>query len=395
MVVHNDNIRILYFIGSLQSGGKERRLIELLTYLKNKGGYELKLVLTKEEIHYPAFLQLGIPYQVLNKNWKRGDLSIFSQFYQVCQQFQPNLVHTWGRIQSLYSLPAVIAQQIPLINSQITTAPMTMARLSPFTLLDKLLFHFSAVVLSNSKAGLACFRPPASKSQVIYNGINPQRLCNLPAVSQVKSQYQINTRFAVVMAASFTQYKDYDKFFDLAERVTKIRSDVTFIGVGRYDQDSPFYARMLQLKRNNPRILFPGRIEAVEALVNACDIGILFSTNGEGISNSILEYMALGKPVIADDNRGNSEIVQNQKNGFLVTHQSTAEIASQLISLLDDREKYLAFAAASKKIIAESFALESMGLAFEQVYLSALQARFISLVSADYPVLSRTKAINE
>jgi hypothetical protein len=45
-------MRILFFTESLRSGGKERRLLELIRYLNGKPGYELLLVLTEEEIHY-------------------------------------------------------------------------------------------------------------------------------------------------------------------------------------------------------------------------------------------------------------------------------------------------------------------------------------------------------
>ena len=53
-------MKILFFIGSLRSGGKERRLVELLSYLKNKGGYEMKLVLNYNDIAYQKFNTLGI-----------------------------------------------------------------------------------------------------------------------------------------------------------------------------------------------------------------------------------------------------------------------------------------------------------------------------------------------
>jgi glycosyltransferase involved in cell wall biosynthesis len=387
MIVNNHKTRILYFIGGLTAGGKERRLIELLTYLKAKGGFEIMLVLTKEEIHYPAFHALGIPYQVIKKSWKRYDLTIFYKFYKICRQFQPDLIHSWGRMQSLYSLPAVLAYRIPLINSQITTAPPAVYKKSAVSLLDKILFNFSTVILSNSKAGIAAFNPPAKKSYVIYNGMNPKRFMNLPPAAAIKEKYKIGTPTAVVMAASFTDNKDYDTFFNVAEHITRLRDDITFIGVGRYDQDNPKYERILRLSNNNPRIIFPGRINDVEALVNACDIGVLFSQDihGEGLSNSILEYMALGKPVIANDSGGTKEIVHHNKNGYLITNQTVEEIADLILSLVIDTEKYRAFGAASRNIIKETFALETMGFSFEQVYRAGMPYKTRKVIPAPYP----------
>ena len=54
----------------------------------------------------------------------------------------------------------------------------------------------------------------------------------------------------------------------------------------------------------------------VESIVNTFTIGVLNSASihGEGISNSITEYMALGKPVIATDCGGNRELVEDGEN---------------------------------------------------------------------------------
>jgi glycosyltransferase involved in cell wall biosynthesis len=372
----------------LSSGGKERRLIELLTYLKAKGSYELMLVLTNGEIHFPAFSQLEIPYQVIKKSWDKNDPTIFYKFYKICQEFQPDLIHSWGRIQSFYTLPAVIFSGIPLINSQIASAPpANVYKRSVFPILDKIIFNFSTVILSNSKAGIEAFNPPCGKSHVIYNGINPKRFLHLPAADQIKAKYKISTPLTVIMAASFSDNKDYDTFFHVADKITKVRDDITFIGAGRYNKDYPKYKRISALSSNNPRILFPGRINDVEALVNACDIGVLFSQDihGEGLSNSILEYMALGKPVIANDSGGTKEIVHHNKNGYLITNQTVDEIAQLILDLLDDKEKYQAFATANKNIIEEMFALDKMGKSFEQIYQTALCYKTSELVAAGYP----------
>ncbi|RZJ91250.1 MAG: group 1 glycosyl transferase, partial [Chryseobacterium sp.] len=53
--------RLLVFIGNLRAGGKERRLVELLNYLSKRDTLEIMVVMTKNEIHYPEFLDLNIP----------------------------------------------------------------------------------------------------------------------------------------------------------------------------------------------------------------------------------------------------------------------------------------------------------------------------------------------
>lgn len=366
--------KVLFIIGSLRVGGRERRLVELLKYLVQRGDTELLLVMTKNAIDFPDFYNLNIPYLILPKSHKKNDISLFLKFYRICKKFEPDIIHAWGRIQAFYTLPVVCLQKVPLINSQIANAPPTKALFSD-NLIDRINFYFSNTILSNSRAGIEVYDPPKGKSLVIYNGVDLKRFDNLPEVASVKQKYGITTPYAIVMAASFSKNKDYDLFFKVAEQTTSLRDDITFIGVGGTLGET--YPRMLQLSHQHPRILFPGQINEVEALINACDIGILFSkkeVHGEGISNAILEYMSLAKPVIANDSGGTKEIVINNKNGYLITTQSVAEISNMIIDLLDDKEKYLSFATYSRSIIESAFRLESMGKAFEQVYQTALKA---------------------
>ena len=87
----------------------------------------------------------------------------------------------------------------------------------------------------------------------------------------------------------------------------------------------------VELSSQDDRIHFKGRINDVEALVNVCTIGVLFSVDGEGFSNAIMEYTALGKPVIANNAGGTKELVRHNENGYLFIKQSEEEIVSLII----------------------------------------------------------------
>lgn len=369
----NKKIRILVFIGNIASGGKERRLIELLTYLKDNNDFEFMVILTSNIIHYPDFFKLNIPYYTLPKLWEKNDFTVFYQFYKLCEQYQPDIIHAWGRMQTFYAIPAVIKQDITLVNSQITSAPPKTSSWSLTKLIDRINFRFSKIVLSNSLAGISAYNPPAHKSKVIYNGINLDRFLNLPDVASIKAKYGINTQYAVLMSASFSPNKDHKLFLKIAKKITKIRDDITFIGVGSHDHTQAF-KRLKKRSAKHPRILFPGRINDVEALIHACTIGVLFSNrsvHGEGISNSVMEYMSLSKPVIANDAGGTREIVHHNKNGYLVDNHTEDEIAELILDLINDEQKRESFGAKSKEIILETFSLEKMGKAFELVYKEA------------------------
>jgi glycosyltransferase involved in cell wall biosynthesis len=375
MILNKQRNRILFFIGSFKGGGKERRLVELLSYLTRKDNYEIMVVVTDPDVDFPAFHNLRVLYKIIPKKWKRGDLTIFFKFYKLCRQFKPHLIHTWGRIQSFYALPAVIGQRIPLLNGQITSAPPNADRWSINKIIDRINFKFSTVILSNSRAGIDAYKPPLRKIKIIYNGISLNRFENLPTPDQVRSKYGITTPFAVVMVATFSTNKDYKTFFSIAEKITTVRDDITFIAVGDSCRFKNVFKPFRELVDRNPRIVLTGRITDVEAVVNSCTVGVLFSNvakHGEGISNSIIEYMSLARPVMANDAGGTREIVHHNVNGYLVTHQTENEIAALITELIDNPEKCSAFGKAGRKIIEEEFLIEKMGKAFEQTYEDVL-----------------------
>lgn len=372
MSVNFQKMRIVFFIGHLAVGGKERRFLELLTYLKRKGDYDILVLFAHHEIHFPEFYNLNIPYKLISKGRKKIGLSRFIELYKICKQYNPDIIHIWGQMQTFYALPVVIGQQIPLVNSQITSAPAKHKRSLTFKLINWLNFHYSKVILANSKAGLASVSPPEGKRKVIYNGINLNRFKNLPDPGQVKKEYGITTPYTVVMVASYSPTKDYSLFFRVAQVVTNLRNDITFLGVGGNQFRYSNYNRLVELSAQNDKILFKGMVREVEALVNCCSIGVLFSVDGEGFSNSIMEYMALGKPVIANNAGGTKELVRHNENGYLIGKESAEEIAELIIGLIDDQEKYKLFSATSRRIIEESFSIEKMGKAFEQVYNEAI-----------------------
>jgi len=364
--------RILIFIGGLRAGGKERRLIELLTYLKARNLFEILVVMTKTEIHYTEFFNLNIEYKIINKKLKKKDLMVFWQFYKICRQYNPHIIHSWGRMQSLYTIPAIIGQNKTLVNSQITGAPTRLNSWTVNRLIDVINFRFSKVVLANSKKGFEIFKPPLSKRKLILNGINLARFENLPPVDEMKKKYGIITSHVVIMVASFSPAKDYNLFINVALKVTGIRDDVSFIGVGGYDKNDLEYRRICKLSAEHPRIRLQGEIQDAEALVNACSIGVLFSTNGEGTSNAILEYMALGKPVIATNAGGTGELIRNGENGYLIGEETVDEISDFILELIDDTEKARLFGAISKKRIRDEFSIDTMGKEFVAVYNDAL-----------------------
>lgn len=360
-------MKILFFIESLRSGGKERRLLELIKYLNEQHDYEIILVLTEEEIHYKYAFDLIGDIKILKRKYLKKDPTIFIRFYRICIDFKPDIIHTWGSMLAFYALPVSWLMKIPHINGHIADSPVNLRRSGFNYNVIRIGFRISDVIIANSFAGLESYNVKGEKCQVIYNGVDLKRFANLESRIDVRNKYGIRTHYAVIMVASFTPVKKYDQFLDVAEVVNSLRTDVTFIGVGDTTADKHEFERIRRRASGLRNILLLPKLDSVENLINACEIGTLF-TKSEGISNAILECMACGLPVIASDAGGTREIIDDRVNGFLIKDESKDQIAHLMINLLDNKFYRNSIGGEAKAAIANKFSIEKMGRQFEDLY---------------------------
>lgn len=352
-------MRVLFFIESLGPGGKERRLTELIYDLVKNHQYECELILTKNEVHYTKLNQVSIKPIVLPRKYKK-DISLFFKFYKAAKQFKPDVIHVWGNLVATYALPSKIFLGIPLINSQITDAP----NISKLKFNYRFNFYFSDRIIANSKTGLSRYGIDAKKGIVIYNGFDFERISKLTDKQSTKDKYQISTDKCVAMVATFSDSKDYNTYVSAALQLLQGHSDLTFLCVGSGD----FTKHQNNIpEKYKSKVIFTGSVKDVESLMNICDVGVLTSF-GEGISNSILEFMALSKPVIATNLGGNPELVEDKKSGYLIPVSSVNDLVNYLDVLLNDEKQRLQMGKQGQQIVKEKFGMQRMTNEFINVY---------------------------
>jgi glycosyltransferase involved in cell wall biosynthesis len=350
-------MRIVQFIDTLRSGGKERQLVELLKGLTKTPGIECELIVMSDSIHYAYLNELGVPIHSLLRRTKK-DLTVFKRLYRLLKQIKPDILHSWSSMCSVYALPAIKLLNIKFINGFLRDAPPSLSISDKEWLRSKLTFPFSDAIVANSKAGLRAYDAPKKKSHYIYNGFDFNRITNLFAPETVKKKYRLTTKFIVGMVASFSDYKDYYTFADAALIIVSKRNDVTFLAIG--DGINLESCKKKVPDKFREFIKFPGKITDVEPLVQIMTIGVLLSPRGEGISNSIMEYMALGKPVVATDCGGNRELILDGETGYLVQNGAADELAKRILLFLDNSILAHQFGETGKQRMHDIFNLEKL-----------------------------------
>jgi len=134
--------------------------------------------------------------------------------------------------------------------------------------------------------------------------------------------------------------------------------------------DGPLYseARSLLQRAGLDRLAWmPGECSNVPAILRGLDCFVLPSL-AEGISNTILEAMATGLPVIATDVGGNGEIVDVGRTGDLVPAADSEVLAQRILVYARDPEKGRTLGRAGRARVERQFSLETMVQQYQDLY---------------------------
>jgi sugar transferase (PEP-CTERM/EpsH1 system associated) len=115
------------------------------------------------------------------------------------------------------------------------------------------------------------------------------------------------------------------------------------------------------------RVWLAGSVENVPQLLHAMDVFVLPSL-AEGISNTILEAMACGLPVVATRVGGNEELVVEGETGFLVPRADPGAMAETLLHYLDDDSLRDRHGAAARRRVEKNFSIHGMVNRYLEVY---------------------------
>jgi glycosyltransferase involved in cell wall biosynthesis len=122
------------------------------------------------------------------------------------------------------------------------------------------------------------------------------------------------------------------------------------------------------------RLTLAGRRQDMPQVYAAMDVYVL-SSHDEGMSNALLEALAMEKPVVATDVGGTGEVIESGKTGLLVPPKDWQALARALGSVLQQRESWKELGKAGRKTVVERFSAHSMVRAMERVYVELAESR--------------------
>jgi glycosyltransferase involved in cell wall biosynthesis len=207
-------------------------------------------------------------------------------------------------------------------------------------------------------------RVPETKIRVVYNGVDASKFKPNHGKARVGLP---EDRLIVGMVANLKKIKGIDYLLQAAKIMANKRTEVSFIIIGG-EYEERRYLNLRDEMKLEDRCSFLGIKEEIVDYLNAFDVAVNASLV-EGFSNSILEYMACGLPVVATEVGGSAEAVVDGQTGLLVPAADSESLAAAMEKLLDEQSLRRQMGEKGRQRVIQNFTREKMIQELQNLFL--------------------------
>jgi sugar transferase (PEP-CTERM/EpsH1 system associated) len=370
------SIRILHVLDNMGRGGMQNGLVNLIEHLDHERFEHIicsTRYLAEEKAH--QFPPDRVRVMCVGSKEKQSRLQI-GALARTIKELQPDLVHSrnWGGAEAVLAGrwahgPALIHSEHGLDPDTVASEPwrrIAFRRLA-FELADKVVCVSDQLrQLYSKRVGF-----PQRKMTVIHNGVDSRKF-SPDAEARIAIRRELGIAdgdLCIGCVGRLSPIKDYPTVLRAVEELNKTAANWRLLVIG----EGPERAKLEEMMGAHPdwrqRIVFAGLSTRIPKLLNAMDIYVLASIT-EGISNSLLEAMATGLPVVVTATGGNPEVVVDGASGVLFPVGDSMSLAGHLVRLQARPAERGELGAQALRRVCNSFSLEAMVHCYEQLYES-------------------------
>jgi len=371
--------RILQLVDSFDEGGSERQALDQTRRLHESGKYDVYLASLKPdgvlrvEIEN---LRLGeIPSYPLKSFYDLNAIHQLQRFIHHLRESRIDLLHTHDFYTNIFGMAAGFLGGVNVcIASRRETSGM---RTRSQTLLQRAAYAFADQIVANSGSARQKLIDEGIKDTritVIHNGLDLERVTAPLGFSREETLRALGVgqmpgapkRFVTIVANMRHEVKDYPMFLRAAQRVSKAVPEVGFLlaGEGGLQESIKELAAQLQIGGNTFML---GRCANIAQLLAISDVCVL-SSKAEGFSNSILEYMAAERPVVATAVGGAREAIVEGETGYTVPSGDDEQMAKRIIELLCDPQRARLMGEKGRLVVEQKFSSRALFKNTESLY---------------------------
>lgn len=379
-------LRLLNTVNNFGIGGTEGQIHQLTQDL-NKNLFDIRFACLKKYGPYLGELeQWQLPVQEFPIRtffnpvtyWQILRLAAFMRTHQI------HISHSYNFYANLISVPAARLAGVPLVIASIRDRGVYLSDRQRHvqkwicSLADRVLVNAETIKVWLTEQGVS-----DHKITVINNGLALSPFDSPALTSDIRLELGLpaNARL-IIMLARLNPQKGIHEFLEAAALVKKNHPDTHFLIVGEslvskngtVERDKDYHNVLYQQAETlgiSQCTWFLGHRRDTASLLLQSNISVLPSYS-EGLSNSLIESMAAGLPLVATDVGGNKELVKDGVNGFLVPIRDVHSLATAIDSILSDPALAESFGQASKELCRNNYSIKNMTAATEQVYLSLI-----------------------
>lgn len=315
-----EKIKIAYIIPSLDAGGAERFILDLIKNLDREKFAPSLILFDHGGFFMEEALALEIPVYTLKKRWKFDPINFLMLIFRL-RHLRPDIVHTqlggdiYGRL----------AAKILKIKGIISTEQnVNLHEGSLYNLLKTFTGRFAQYVVAISGAVkddlMKRYQVPESKVRIIYNGLDLDKFQGEP--------YHRQPGEAVIFG-SVGRLSQQKNFGSLIESLSLLRDRNFLCLIAGSGELRPVLEKQIRDFNLGEKIKLVGLQKDVSSFLGQLDFFILPSL-WEGLGIVLLEAGLKGLPILASRVDGIKEIIQDQKTGILFDPQEIGDMAEKI-----------------------------------------------------------------
>ena len=355
--------------------GGERYLLALATELDRKR-FRLSVIVPDDGPLVARLHALDIETARVPLNERLVSPGAFLTLVRALQRLRPAIVQSHGARSNVYTRLAARYAGVPIVLSTVHNSlfdyEVSRWRRRLYVLAERLTSPLADRILCVSQAIardlVERYHIDAARTVVVHNGIDAWAFRPARVRAAVRAELGIAEGCRViVMAGRMTAQKGWDVLLEAAARLAPVRGDLAWVLVG----DGPLRAALTRRAADlGLAVRFTGARSDIADVLGCADVVVLASRS-EGLPFTLLEAMALGKPVVATRVGGVPEVVEDGRSGRLVPRDDPAALAGAVAGIVDAPEA-AAMGARGRTRVETAFTLDGMVRGLERVYTTAL-----------------------
>jgi glycosyltransferase involved in cell wall biosynthesis len=375
-------IRVVEVLATGTNGGAQEHLFSLLSRI-DRSRYDLSVVALSPGSAIRKLQKTGLPVLVIDDP---DDAICVGALAAHLAEVRPDVIHNHMYRAELVGTRAAIAlgeigHRRPFVVSTVHSSRVRatedreqLRRLTPE--MGRLIAVSTSIQRKIADEGRDLV--PVS---LIYNGVDLDRYDHQEPCCTLRDEYGMEPGSQTVgVVARLEPEKGHPTLLDAWPQVLRDVPDAYLLIIGEGSRREVLEQQAYDLRIGH-RVVFTGRRDDVPAVTAALDVAVLPSYR-EAQGLSILEAMALSRPVVASNVGGIPEMIQDGVTGLLIPPADPEALAAAISRLLRDHSYADTIGRAGHDLVHERFCIERMVSAVQEIYDEGARAARLSVVAA-------------